>query len=464
MDLAKSEVESRETREADAANVETKKKSNKKSKKLKKNKNNKGKNNKNNKGKKKNLKGKKKSSKKMSKSSKGKKKNEKGKLKSKKNKKNKSKGKKSGKGKLKSKKNKKNKSKGNKSDKERKNKTSRTSNLRQSCTSDDECLTAASKYMKTVEGKVSSFKAQKTRSEKFEKLTSNKGTKKDEFKIILSKLKEAGGGNATAMQCGGSTTSPAAQRLQALVNDLTKCEDNIKNNCATLLPTYNKTEAETCATDMDAFSSEVDKCVSGGGCTCWKANTLVAALAKIAKCDFTSTNNAFAQFKKNCTEAFGACRQLQDAAGPAITNCKTNAADVKAKLDAATKNKESLTALKAKVTALATASKNNRMQRQLFRALSCSDFITSFKKAIEMATQAPTSSQVSESITALAAQAPTGGCSAEEKNKLTAANKDLDSAITALDGVLEVLKKDYTGKILLNGSMSLSKYCLHYKI
>ena len=456
--MAESEVESRETREADPSNIERKiNNNNKNSKQLKKNKNNKGKK-KNMKGKNKNMKGKKKNMKGKKKNMNGKKKSSKKKNKSSKEKK------KSRKGKSKSKKNKKNKSKGKKSGKDKKNKTSRTSNLRQSCTSDDECLTAASKYMKTVEGKVSSFKAQKTRSEKFEKLTSNKGTKKDEFKIILSKLKEAGGGNATAMQCGGSTTSPAAQRLQALVNDLTKCEDNIKNNCATLLPTYNKTEAEKCSTDMDAFSSEVDKCVSGGGCTCWKANTLVAALAKIAKCDFTSTNNAFAQFKKNCTEAFGACRQLQDAAGQAINNCKTNAADVKAKLDAATKNKESLTALKAKVTALATASKNNRMQRQLFRALSCSDFITSFKKAIEMATQAPTSSQVSESITALAAQAPTGGCSAEEKNKLTAANKDLDSAITALDGVLEVLKKDYTGKILLNGSMSLSKYCLHYKI
>ena len=94
------------------------------------------------------MKGKKKSSKKIIKSSKGKKESRKGKSKRKKNKNNKLKGKKSG--------------------KERKNKTSRTSNLRQSCTTDDDCLTAAIKYMNTVKGKVSNFLAQKTRVEKFE--------------------------------------------------------------------------------------------------------------------------------------------------------------------------------------------------------------------------------------------------------------------------------------------------------
>ena len=54
--------------------------------------------------------------------------------------------------------------------------------------------------MNTVKGKVSNFQAQKTRVEKFEKLTSNKGNKSVEFKGILYKLKEEGGGNATALQ------------------------------------------------------------------------------------------------------------------------------------------------------------------------------------------------------------------------------------------------------------------------
>ena len=66
--------------------------------------------------------------------------------------------------------------------------------------------------MRTLKDKIRNYKTQKTRIEKFVKLTGNKGDKKGAFKSLLSKVKEAGGGNGTALKCQDSTSSPAAKR------------------------------------------------------------------------------------------------------------------------------------------------------------------------------------------------------------------------------------------------------------
>ena len=66
--------------------------------------------------------------------------------------------------------------------------------------------------MKTLQNKVRNYKNQKSRIEKFIKLTGNKGDKKGDYKNLLSKVREAGGGNASALKCQGSTASSAAFR------------------------------------------------------------------------------------------------------------------------------------------------------------------------------------------------------------------------------------------------------------
>ena len=239
------------------------------------------------------------------------------------------------------------------------------------------------------------------------------------------------------MQCGGNTTSPAAKRLPALVDNLAKCEDNIKDKCIDLLPKYDKAVIDQCSDNMKAFSSEVDKCVSGGGCTCWKADTLVTAQAKLADCDFSKTNAEFAGFKKNCIEAFGACRQLQDEAGQAVTICSTNSAAVKVKIDAVTKNKESLTALNATVTTVTTMATQNRRLRALFRDISC----VSFEVVINMAKDAPTSDKVSSSVNDLMRDSKLI-CSESEKTRLLTL---LEEVLVLFGTVLANLNNDYAG-------------------
>ena len=134
---------------------------------------------------------------------------------------------------------------------------------------------------------------------------------------------------------------------------------------------------------------------------------------------------------------------MQDAAAPVITNCKANAADVKANLDAATKNKEALTALKAKATALTTAEAQKRQLRYLYR-LSCASFYASFQAEIKLASDAPTSDQVSSSVTALI-EAPGVVCSEDEKKNIRAEIKLLDEVLADLEVVIAELTVDYAG-------------------
>ena len=80
------------------------------------------------------------------------------------------------------------------------------------------------------------FNQQKTRVEKFDSLLTSKEARKTEFLSILSQLKEAVGGNASSLACLRSTTSPAAMQLQAVIANLTNCQDNIEQACETNLP------------------------------------------------------------------------------------------------------------------------------------------------------------------------------------------------------------------------------------
>ena len=86
--------------------------------------------------------------------------------------------------------------------------------------------------------------------------------------------------------------------------------------------------------------------------------------------------------------------------------------------------------------------------RELYRALSCSDFIISFNNVIAMASQAPASPQVGESADVLAAQTLTGICITTEIFTLNALITELESAFVAIEDLLTDLFDDFTGKEL----------------
>ena len=188
--------------------------------------------------------------------------------------------------------------------------------VRQTCNADESCLTNVSKYMNIVGNKIKNFNQQKARIERFVKLSQSKGDKKGDFLPLLVKLRESGGGNASALVCSGNSTSPATLRLQAIVASLTSCQDNIKQACETALPTVNATLLDTCATDAKFFSDAVDICTKKTAdiCTCWKDPNLETLNTKFSPCNIAQLNADVTKTQKSCVTAFSECRGLQDEA------------------------------------------------------------------------------------------------------------------------------------------------------
>ena len=98
---------------------------------------------------------------------------------------------------------------------------------RQSCATDSTCLLAAGKYFQQVMIKAVNYKAQFTRINTFTKQATSKGGKMDDFAPVLNNMKELGGGNVSALSCGGSSSGQGANSLKAVVTNLGQCSKNI---------------------------------------------------------------------------------------------------------------------------------------------------------------------------------------------------------------------------------------------
>jgi len=284
--------------------------------------------------------------------------------------------------------------------------------VRQTCTADEACLTNVSKYTNIVSNKIKNFNQQKARIERFVKLSQSKGDKKGDFLPLLVKLKESGGGNASALVCSGNSTSPATLRLQAIVASLTSCQDNIKQACETALPTVNATLLDTCATDAKIFSDAVDICTKKTAdiCTCWKDPNLETLNTKFSPCNIAQLNADVTKTQKSCV------RGLQDEASQVIFNCTKSPADVKKKIDAATATLEALEKLKTAATAIANQARKTRDIRSIGnRAVTCTVYIKTFETVVNNAGNNPTSSSSSSAVNALAIETVTVSCTATEK-------------------------------------------------
>ena len=288
----------------------------------------------------------------------------------------------------------------------------------QTCTADEACLTNVSKYMNIVGNKIKNFNQQKARIERFVKLSQSKGDKKGDFLPLLVKLKESGGGNASALVCSGNSTSPATLRLQAIVASLTSCQDNIKQACETALPTVNATLLDTCATDAKFFSDAVDICTKKTAdiCTCWKDPNLETLNTKFSPCNIAQLNADVTKTQKSCVTAFSECRGLQDEASQVIANCAKSPEDVMKKIDAATATLEALEKLKTAATAIADQARKTGDIRSIGnRAVTCTVYIKTFETVVNNAGNNPTSSSSSSAVNALAIETVTVSCTATEK-------------------------------------------------
>ena len=136
------------------------------------------------------------------------------------------------------------------------------------------------------------------------------------FAPLISKLREAGGGNSSNLTCNGAS-GPGADNLKSLMAELEMCEANIEAACNTGLPSHNETLTSECEMHMEAFSNLTKPAIAASGeasCELWTSESLSAASSKIkaTACDISDLNTKFTAAKKNCTNAFGACRKFED--------------------------------------------------------------------------------------------------------------------------------------------------------
>ena len=444
--------------------VKKNKKGNKRSKKSKKGKgakkNKKGKKSskkskKGKKGVKKDKKGKK-SSKKSKKGKKGVKKDKKGKKSSKKSKKGKKSArknkKKSKKGKKSTKRNKngkKSKGKGKKSKKALKSKKKSKKSGRATCDSDSSsCLTNLVKYANIMKLRVSNFFKQKSRITKFGTTAGNKGGKKSEFKDLMAKIREAGGGNSSNLKCLGVTTNAGAKLMKSTFDSLNECEGNIKKSCMDDAPAIDNATLTACTTKMDKFGASFKTCLDKSTderCTCWNATSFSDQVSGLKTCDISANNTAYTTFQKACTKVFSACRKIEDTVAGVIFSCSpTHSTDkliLKLKYTAA--NKASLEKLKTAAT-----TKSSRFAR----AATCSDFTTSISKVAVGIMRGVANPAMSTEIDALTANAPSS-CTTAEKTALKAViNADLTDAIAECEGYTTALQADILGKLANSSS------------
>ena len=315
------------------------------------------------------------------------------------------------------------------------------------CSSDEECLTLATKYLKTIKDKVVNFNAQKARIEKSGKLALSKAGKKGDFTTDLSNLKDVGGGNTSALTCQGNSNGTGQAALKDAVDKLTACQDSIKAACETGLPPYNQTAADACATKMATLSALADNCTkitdSTKVCACWKSVALKTASDAIANCSLTTENSNYTKFKNTCTSSFSTCRQTQDLTSSVIYSCSSvNSPDkLLAKLKDVTDNKASIDKLTTTANSKATGA---RMKR----AASCADFITACKKVADLALNAIFSPDVKKMADAANADPPTL-CTAAEKDILKTAVTSLGKASTAASAAIATVQSSLEGKVFL---------------
>merc|ERR1712209_358583 len=118
---------------------------------------------------------------------------------------------------------------------------------------------------KSRKSKKSSKKSRKNKKKKSSKKSNqNKGDgksgKQSVFAPIASRLVSTGGGNSSALTCGGSSTSDGAVALTKLAQDLADCEKLVNDSCHTdNFPTVNTTLIDECTTLTDKFVEEATK-------------------------------------------------------------------------------------------------------------------------------------------------------------------------------------------------------------
>ena len=225
----------------------------------------------------------------------------------------------------------KSKRKGGKSKKE--SKSSRRTKSGSGRTVSDPCLEKSITIMRMWKDVISNFEKQKKRMEKQNGTGASKSSKKGAFAPIGLRLISVGGGNKSALSCGGKINNAGAKQLKNLTDILSACATNIHKMCGNFAKP-NMTKLSTCSKLAESFKKGAQKCLdmsigatktnTTAACACWNGAELNKTVQAAKDCKFSTEAKTIANQLKNCTKAFGKCRKYEDDAITAITACNSN--------------------------------------------------------------------------------------------------------------------------------------------
>merc|ERR1711936_247406 len=332
----------------------------------------------------------------------------------------------------------------------------------------DTCLEKSITIMRMWKDVISNFEKQKKRMEKQNGTGASKSSKKGAFAPIGLRLISVGGGNKSALSCGGKTNNAGAKQLKNLTDILSSRATNIHKMCGNFSKP-NMTKLSTCSKLSESFKKGAQKCLdmsigatktnTTAACACWNGAELNKTVQAAKDCKFSTEAKTIANQLKNCTKAFGKCRKYEDAAITAITACNSNSNSLTLKVATLTKNAEALAKAQKTVKALAAS----RRQRTSTAATSCVEVISLSTKLAVMVIQFPSSPQIIVTATKISASS-TVSCSAAEKTslkgletKLKEAADTLQTAIDAAQAQLQTLTGSTASSAAIAAATTTSK-------
>jgi len=322
----------------------------------------------------------------------------------------------------------------------------------------DTCFEKAVTIMRMWKDVISNFEKQKKRMVKQNTTGGNKSGKKGVFAPIALRLIEAGGGNKSALKCGGKTGNSGAKQLKNLTDTLNACQTNVQSVCGKFTQP-NMTKLNTCATLATAFKKSAQKCLdksigtsknATAACSCWTDAAFNKTVQAAKDCKFSTEAKKIADQLKNCTKAFGKCRKYEDAAITSIAACNSDSTKLTKKAAELTKNIAAVAAAKKTVKALASGT-SGRSARST-KLSTCKEVVTMSTTVTTMIINFPTSPSIAITATKISLSTSVT-CSTAEKTSLKALETKYTAAETFLKSALAEVQAEIQ---LITGSTASS--------
>jgi len=311
------------------------------------------------------------------------------------------------------------------------------------------CFEQSITIMKMWKDVISNFEKQKKRMVKQNETAEKKAGKKSQFGPIGQMLVEAGGGNKSALSCGGSTTNDGAKQLKNLTDTLDACKDDINAVCDPAnIPQPNMTFIMMCDDLVTQFKTGAQECLgktlgvnktdATEACSCWTNPGLDAVVQQAKMCKASDEAKAIAAALKKCTSAFGKCRKFEDDANTAISACSSDTSKLTAKATTLTANSAAVTAAKDKVASLASSNSTRRLVRAASIS-TCAEVIIYAGKLAAMAEAFPASPEITVTAGLIIAVTDVN-CTAAEITSLVSAEASLVEAVATVEIALEAVQ------------------------